>query len=50
MPLRQVVHPKVVGERLGPPSADIALDNHSHVLQDVQEEATGKPRAVLAIA
>ena len=45
--LRQGVHVKVVSERLGHSTVGITLDTYSHVLPDMQEEATEKLEAVL---
>jgi integrase len=45
--LRQDVHVKVVSERLGHSTVGITLDTYSHVLPDMQEEATAKLEAVL---
>ena len=46
--LRQGVHVKVVSERLGHSTVGITLDTYSHVLPDMQEEATEKLEAMLA--
>lgn len=45
--LRQGVHVKVVSERLGHSTVGITLDTYSHVLPDMQEEATEKLEAML---
>ena len=46
--LRQGVHVKAVSERLGHSTVGITLDTYSHVLPDMQEEATEKLEAMLA--
>ena len=40
MLLRQGIHPKVVSELLGHSQIAITLDTYSHVLPDMQREAT----------
>lgn len=45
--LRQGTHAKVVSERLGHSTVGITLDTYSHVLPDMQEEATARLEAVL---
>jgi len=45
--LRQDIYVKVVSERLGHSSVGITLDTYSHVLPDMQEEATAKLEAAL---
>ena len=48
--LRQGVHVKVVSERLGHSTVAITLDTYSHVLPDMQEDATAKLELALAEA
>lgn len=45
--LARGVHPKVVSERLGHANIGITLDTFSHVLPDMQEEATAKVAAMV---
>ncbi len=44
--LRKGVHPKVVQERLGHATINITLDIYSHVMPDLQREATEKLEAL----
>lgn len=41
------VNPKIVAERLGHSTVMLTLDTYSHILPDMQEEATGKLEAAL---
>ena len=46
--LREGIHPKVVGERLGHATIAITLDTCSHLLPGIQEEAAEKINAALS--
>jgi integrase len=49
--LRAGIHPKVVSERLGHATVSITLDNHSHAIPAMQEEAAERiARLVAALA
>ncbi|MNX72296.1 hypothetical protein D3C86_1036470 [compost metagenome] len=45
--LIQGVNPKIVSERLGHASIRLTLDTYSHVLPDMQEEATKSLQSIL---
>jgi len=40
LPLRQGIHPKIVAEMLGHSTVSMTLDTYSHVLPDMQKDAT----------
>jgi hypothetical protein len=44
------VHPKIVSERLGPPTIAIAIDTYQHMSPPMQREAAAAMGAILSRA